>query len=72
MTFQELKDEYISSGSIYSKQECFIAGVQYSAKMTQRVGEILQEVTNGNIPPKYVVELRDIFRENKEILDEQT
>lgn len=42
-----------------------------AAKMTQRVGEILAEVLGENIPPKYIVELNQIFRRNKEIIDNE-
>lgn len=45
------------------------AGLKEGLKTAQRVGEILQTVAS-NIPPKYTLELRDIFKDVKEMLDE--
>lgn len=48
----------------------FIAGAKYAAKPVQRLGEIIQQYA-PNLPRNVVIELRDIFELNKEIVDAQ-
>lgn len=56
---QSAKDDVVAA---------YVAGAKLGASKVERVGEILQQYTNG-LPPNIVKELREIFEFNKEVVD---
>lgn len=64
------KDDVTQFEQSYKSQGLgFILGAKYASIPVQRLGEIIQQYA-PNLPPKVVMELREIFELNKEIVDE--
>jgi hypothetical protein len=71
---ERLRRQTTNTETAFEKQHpiraSYLAGAKYAAGLTQELGEILQKYSDA-MTPKDMLAVREIFRKNKEIVDEQ-